>query len=271
MRTMREVLAVGVALLALSGCGASRVERVTALSDQSEEYAQMAAAEEALASLLAVAGDAEAAGLAVDRAAEYAQRSGEAAAEAEEVAQDTGGGFGLGSLLGAAGAIGGGAVAGAVGGRVADIAEVALLTATDIMLSRSTVENVEREMAESRRDSAAADLEAQIARGQAGEAELARLRAADAFGAANDERARAEAEAALERRAGEAAEAERRAGEAEEIAARRRAEVEETARVRRQRLLEAAETIDLDLTNLPEAEWHQVVMERLDELEAAQG
>ena len=41
--------------------------------------------------------------------------------------------------------------------------------------------------------------------------------------------------------------------------------------MRRQRLLEAAETIDLDLTNLPEAEWHQVVMERLDELEAAQG
>ena len=104
------------------------------------------------ASLLAVVGDEEAAGLAVDRAARYAQQSADAAGEAEEVAQDTGGGFGLGGLLGAASILGGGAVAGAVGGTVAEIAEVALLTASEIMMSRATVENVEQEAAESRRD-----------------------------------------------------------------------------------------------------------------------
>ena len=99
---------------------------------------------------------------------------------------------------------------------------------------------------------------------------MARLRAADAVLGASDERARVEAEAELARRAAAAAEAERRAAEAEEIAARERAEAEEAARARRERLLEMAESIELDLTGVPEAEWYGAIMARLDEMDTAQ-
>ena len=271
MNWQRVSCVAALAVFGLSGCGASRQERVASLADVAAEYAQLVAAEEAVASLLAVAGDEQAAGLAVARAAEYAQQSADAAEEAEQVAQDTGGGFGWGGLLGVAGAVGGGAVAGAVGGTVAEVAEVALLTASEILANRATVENVEREAAESRRESAAAEYQAEVARGRASEAELARLRAADTVSTASDERARAEAEAELERRAAAAAEAQRRVAETEEIVARRRAEADEAARERRQRLLEVAEQLDLDLAGVPEAEWHEAVLARLDEIEAAQG
>lgn len=267
MSTGVRVTAAIASLGLLNGCGASRQERVASLADTAAMYSQLAAAEEAVASLHAVFGEEEEAAAVVAQAAEYAQQAAAAAEEAEQMAQqDTGGGF-WGGMLGVAGMAGGGAIAGAVGGAAAELAEMVLLTAGEIMASRATVENLERESAERRRESAAADLQAEVARGQANEAELARLRAADIVAAAGDEQARAAAEAELERRADAAAEAQRKAADADEVASRRRAAAAEAARLRRQGLLETAEVIGFDLSNVPEEQWHEVLMNRLNELQ----
>ena len=93
--TTKRVLSCVVAMSMIGGTAcASRSERVATLADAAAAYAQLAAAEEAVASLLTLVGAEEASEEAAESAAEYALQSAAAATEAEEVAADRGGGFG---------------------------------------------------------------------------------------------------------------------------------------------------------------------------------